>query len=324
MSNPTATSVAAPATDTPLSQTPAAAPATPVAATAATAATATQDAPQSATTLLDAPVAAPAGKSDWPDNWRELYAGKDVETLKKLGGFASPKAALDALLASQDKVSSGQLKKPLGANATAEELAAYRADNGIPETPDKYDLKLSNGRVVGDTDKPLVEKFIASMHGKNATPDQVNAGVDAYYDIVDEMRAQQHEKDLAFQRASLDELRAEFGDGYRRNLNMINGLLAEAPPGVKDMLMGARTADGTRIINSPNVLRWLAQTAHEINPVATVVPGAGANAGQAIGDEMASIQKLMGDSNSEYWKGPKSETMQARFRELASAKERIK
>ena len=281
---------------------------------------------QAPSNILDQPDSdqPPAVQSTWPDDWRESYAGQDDKLLKRLGRYASPKAAFDALISAQDKISRGELKKPLGPNASPDELAAFRADQGIPESHDKYELKLSEGRVIGETDKPLIDKFLESMHGKNATPDQVSAGVDAYYDVVEEMQANRYEADEDFKRQSEDALRAEFGNDFRRNMNMIGGLLAGAPGGVKDMLMEARTEDGTRIINSPDTLRWLTQLAREINPVAAVVPGAGANAGQAISDELASITKLMGDPKSEYWKGPKAEAMQERFRQLAGAKERMK
>ncbi|ALQ01485.1 hypothetical protein PHLH3_08690 [Pseudomonas sp. St386] len=297
------------------------APATPAPASTANPAPA-QQAPSN---ILDQPAdQKPAVTSAWPDDWRESYAGQDDKLLKRLGRYASPKAALDALISAQDKISRGELKKPLGANASPEDLAAFRADQGIPETPDKYDLKLAEGRVIGEADKPLIDKFLTSMHGKNATPDQVSAGVDAYYDVVEEIQAQRYENDENFKQQSEDALRAEFGNDFRRNMNMISGLLSGAPGDVKEMLMDARTEDGTRIINSPDTLRWLAQLAREINPVAAVVPGAGANAGQAINDELASITKLMGDPKSEYWKGPKAEPMQERFRQLTSAKERMK
>lgn len=285
-----------------------------------------EPAQQAPSNVLDQPAAdqKQASAPAWPDDWREGYAGQDEKLLKRLSRYASPKAAFDALISAQDKISRGELKKPLSANASPEELAAYRADQGIPETPDKYDLKLSDGRVIGEADKPLIDKFLTSMHGKNATPEQVSAGIDAYYDVVEEIQAQRYENDESFKQQSEDELRAEFGNDFRRNMNMVSGLLAGAPGNVKEMLMDARTEDGTRIINSPDTLRWLTQLAREINPVAAVVPGAGANAGQAISDEIANITKLMGDPKSEYWKGPKAEAMQERFRQLTSAKERMK
>lgn len=281
-----------------------------------------------ASTMLDGDESATTDKaaapSDWPDDWRQKYAGENEKVLKRLERYNSPKAALDALIAAQDKISRGDLRKPLGDKPSDDELAAYRADNGIPESPDKYDLKLSDGRVIGEEDKELVGSFLEQMHGKNATPEQVSAGVDWYYGFVEEQQAKRYEADEEYRRQSEDELRAEFGADFRRNMNMVSGLLQGAPEGVREMLMDARTEDGTRLINSPNALRWLTQLSREINPVSAVVPGAGANAGQAISDELDTIKSLMGDPKSEYWKGPKAEKMQARFRDLVNAQGKMK
>jgi hypothetical protein len=297
--------------------------------TGANAATDTQTANSTqaaASTVLDGQSEATdrAATADWPEDWREKYAGTDEKLAKRLGRYASPKAALDALISAQDKISRGELKKPLSDKPSPEDLAAYRKDLGIPETPDKYDLKLSDGRVVGEDDKPLIGKFLERMHGKNATPDQVSAGVDAYYEVVEEIQAQRYEADEDFRRTAEDELRAEWGSEFRRNVNMVSGLLAGAPEGVKEMLMEARTEEGVRIINSPDTLRWLTQLAREINPVSTVVPGAGANASQAISDELSSITKMMGDPKSDYWKGPSAEKLQARYRDLVNAQSKMK
>jgi len=53
------------------------------------------------------------------------------------------------------------------------------------------------------------------------------------------------------------------------------------------------------------------------------VPGA-ANAPAAIQSELADLNKMMADKDSDYWKGPKSEKLQARWRELFEANERMK
>jgi hypothetical protein len=119
-------------------------------------------------------------------------------------------------------------------------------------------------------------------------------------------------------------LRGEWGSEYKLNLNLISGLLDTAPQGLKDQLLGARLADGSVLGNNPDTLRFLASLARTVNPVATVVPGAGGNAAQAIESEMASIQKLMGDKKSAYWKGPESAKMQARYRDLITVQSKVK
>jgi len=74
-------------------------------------------------------------------------------------------------------------------------------------------------------------------------------------------------------------------------------------------------------VNHPDMARWLAMNARTINPVATVVPGAGANIAGAIDDEITSIEKMMRTDRQAY---NKDEKMQARLRELYGARERAK
>jgi hypothetical protein len=81
--------------------------------------------------------------------------------------------------------------------------------------------------------------------------------------------------------------------------------------------------DGRAIANDPDVLRWLATTARELNPGATVVPAGGDQAG-AINDEIGKLEKMMGNHGSEYWKGPNAAKNQERYRQLIEARDRRK
>lgn len=122
--------------------------------------------------------------------------------------------------------------------------------------------------------------------------------------------------------ASEEALREEYGPKYRDEVKRAVEFLRTAPEGLDDKLMGGRLADGTPIGNSPEVIRWLNGLQRELNPVATVVPGAGTNAVQALEAELAGLQKMMGDRNSEYWKGPTAAKHQARAQELIAAQQK--
>jgi hypothetical protein len=67
--------------------------------------------------------------------------------------------------------------------------------------------------------------------------------------------------------------------------------------------------------------RWLVHNAKTINPMASVVPGAGANLASAIEDEITSIEKVMRENRKAY---NGDEKMQQRLRDLYSARERAK
>lgn len=274
---------------------------------------------QAAQTTAQAADTAKAVETSWPTDWREKYAGDDDKKLKKLGRYASPQAALDALFNAQARISSGELKAPLKEDATPEEKAAWRAENNIPETPDKYELKLSDGLIVGDADKPLVDDFLKTAHDRNMDSATVSTAVDWFLNKQQQAVEQQAEADANRRQLAFEALREEFGPNYKTEIKIAEQALENAPADLKDAFLSGRLADGTLIGDSPSVIRWLNNMARELNPVGTVVPGSGANAAQAVETEMNSIKKMMGDSKSDYWRGPNSAKLQARYRELTTA-----
>lgn len=263
------------------------------------------------------PPAEPATEGDWPADWRQKYAGDDPKILKRLERYGSPKAALDALFAAQAKVSEKGTR--LREGATPDEVAQWRTENGIPDAPDKYELNLPNGLVIGEADREGVTDFLKQAHEANMLPSQVNQAVAWYLDKQEQAVAAQAARDEETRMVAEDELRAEYGPEYRRNVVIANQLLDSAPEGVKDRLLAARGPDGVALGNDPSLIRWLVGLSRELNPIATVVPGSGTNAVQAVENELADLRKMMGDHKSEYWKGPKAANLQARYRELTTA-----
>lgn len=267
------------------------------------------------------PVADGGAKPAWPDNWRALVAGDDEKVAKQLDRFADPKAVVTAYRALQQKLSSGEYTSKLAPDAKPEDVKKWRAENGIPDDASGYELP--EGLVVGDTDKPLIDAMLTSMHAKNLPKDAVKAIVADYYKQQEALAAQRAEQDADNDTAAKETLIAEWGADYKRNANAIKSLLESAPEGIKDKIMGARLADGKAAVHDADFMRWLAQLSREINPVASVVP-AGADQATAIADELAGLVKQMGDRNSDYWKGPLAEKKQARYRELIEAQNRAK
>lgn len=258
-------------------------------------------------------------KGYWPEDWRERKANGDEKVLRKLQRYASPEAALDALFNAQAKISSGALKSALKPDATPEELAAWREDNGVPADPSGYQISLADGRVIGDADKPLVDEFLSRLHTKNAPPELVNETLSWYYEKQEALRLAEEQRDQEAWVSARDELRDEFGADYGRNVAAAKELI---PEDIRDTLLLARTPDGTRVGADPHVVRWLVGMARELNPIGTVVPGAGRNAMQALETEISNLKAMMGDRASEYWKGPKATANQARYKELIVARDK--
>jgi hypothetical protein len=259
------------------------------------------------------------GAGDWGADWRLKMAGGDEKLAKALDRFASPKDVHTSYRALNQRLSSGELVSKLPKDAKPEDIAKWRTENGIPEKPEAYEMP--EGLVVGEPDKAGIGKFLTAMHGENATPAQVKAGIKTYYQIKEDAIAQQAQADLGHMTEVEDTLRAEWGAEYRGNINSTIAFLDMAPEGIKDKLLTARMADGRAVANDPAFMGWLCQVARDVNPVGTVVPAGGDQMG-AISSEITKIESLMGDRKSAYWKGPESEKMQARLRDLYTARDK--
>lgn len=256
----------------------------------------------------------PEPKGWVPDDWREKAARGDAKVAQRLARYASPEAVVDALVAAQNKISAGELKPVLGKNATADDIKAYREAHGIPEEHTKYDLK----DVKTDLIKPdHLDLILKHAHETNQTPDQVKSTVGAVKNILENMQAERAEKDAGDMVTNEDALRTEWGGDFRRNINLIHGLLdGQADEALKESFLSARLPDGTLVGNHPGFMRMMLGLALVQNPTGTVVPGAGANLDGGIKEELEKIQNTMKTNRTAYNKDTK---MQDRFRELTDA-----
>jgi hypothetical protein len=265
------------------------------------------------------------------DPWRGIateYATKDGQVdekvLARVKRYATPADALNAQFALQSRISAGEFRSVLPKDANDEQIKAWRAENGIPEAPDKYELKLKDGLVVGDEDKSVIDAFLKSAHGANLNASQASAAVDWYYEEIERQTAARADQDKALAAKAQDALRAAWGTDYRTNENLVMGLLDSAPAGVKDQFMHGRLADGTPIMSHPETVMWLRQLSGEINPVTALIPNAGANTMGAVEDEIKQIETWMkaprtSPEGKKYWG---DEKVQTRYRALLDARDK--
>jgi len=277
-------------------------------------------------------------KPYWPDNWREKLAehiaagDKKVyaKELKRLQRIADPAGIYGMYRELEGKFTSGGLVKVPGKDASDDEKKAFWKQLGVPEKPEEYfdKIQLKDGAVLGDADKPLVDSFTKAVHQAGATPQFVEAALNWYLDLQEQQAAELDEADEAFRIESERILKEEFGPAFKRRTNAIASIFATAPGGTDinnesslfARLMGGRMADGRIIGNDPDMVRWLSSLVSEINPAATVVES-GDNSGRTIDEEIAAIEKRMKEDRRGYFK---DEAMQARYRELLQAREKVR
>ncbi|WP_208715705.1 hypothetical protein [Pantoea cypripedii] len=279
-----------------------------------------QGKPNGEPNLLNTPEKeAPVAPQKFPDNWRDQLAGDDAKFRKQLERYASPEALAKSHRELQAKLSSGEFRAAkLSENPTDEEVAQWRKDNNVPEKAADYLNDLPSGIVLGDDDKDRVNSFLEAMHGKNVSKENVQAAIEWNQQMVEQEAQARYDRNVEAQQKTEDALRQEWGPEYRRNINLINGMLDGLPKEAKDLFTAAQTADGVSIFNNPEIAKWLVDTARAVNPVATVVPGA--SNPKAITDEIAAIESKMKTDPQAYWKDSQ---LQSRLNELYTAQERL-
>lgn len=271
---------------------------------------------------------APAAAGNWGDDWREKLVGDTTtdegkKRLQQLQRLADPQALYEKLINQEKLISSGQMKKGLPENPTDTELAAWRQENDVPTETSQYleGLELDDGMVMGEEDKPIVEAVLADLHAANMPKGMAKVMLNSYFKLQQQQVADRDLKDVEYRDATAAELRQVWGGDYTPNLNLVKNLIGQAPQEAQEGILNARMPDGRPLLSHPGALRWLATAARQINPVATVVPGS-ADPSAAINTELATLKGMMGDKNSEYWKGPNADKNQARYRELLEAQNR--
>lgn len=249
-------------------------------------------------------------------------AGDDAKEVAILERVASPKVAFQNYRELQKKLSSGEYRKNLPKDAKPEELAEWRKAQGIPEKPTDYDLTLEDGTVIGETDKAIAMRFVEKMHGENAPPSVVKAGLSSYFALRKEAVAKLQETDAANNVEVEELLRTEYGGEYRANINEVKAMLQSAPGDIIDKVLSARQPDNRRMIDDPDVVRWLVSQAKALHPTSTVVP-AGGDQSKVIADEIKQIEGMMrtetGERNPAYYGNP---AIQEKYARLIEARTR--
>lgn len=262
------------------------------------------------------------GAAQWPDDWRDRIVAKapaaDREKLSaRLKRFASPDNVLRSLLELERKVSSSGLKATLPDNPTEDDLKAYREANGIPETPEGYDLAFPDTIETTDADKAALAEFTKHMHGANVPPAAAKAAFEFY-------TAQREKEAQAFGAAAHEatvnaraELKAEFGKDFGRNINVAKNFVGQfMDADTAEGLFSTTLADGTRLGDNPAFVRLLVNAGLATAGDDTLVAAEyGAAPGGSVEEQYKAALDLMKTDAKAYW----SPEHQAKIEKLAAA-----
>ncbi len=281
-----------------------------------------------------APVSEPGAKT-FPASWREDLAGSDKAFRKTLDRFDSPAALAKAYKELTVRLSAGDLKatKPPPDNATPEQLAAWRAEQGLPQSATAYvdGLQLGDGTVTGEAEKALLASFADEALKGRWTADQYNRAVGWYFDMQDRLAAQRDQADAAFKHEASADLMHDWGHDYATNRNAIAQFFDRSfPDDFREALLTARLPNGRVLANHPTFNKAILEVAKSINPSGAMLPNA---AGGGLANVESRIAEIEGkhmraphgsDLWKSYWTGDSGARMQQEYRGLLTAREQTR
>jgi hypothetical protein len=239
------------------------------------------------------PAPAPGAKS-WNDEVAEI-AGDDKAVRDQLGRFTSRAEALKAIPALR-----GQLSKAIfrpGKDAKPEDVAKFHRALGVPEAPEKYEVKLPDGlpeHVSPDALKPQIDEFLKVAHATGMTPEQVNAAVNYQVGMLAQQdpamaRAAEVVVDLFANRKEWEaSLRSEWtGKDYDDNI-------AAAVHGVQQF-GGAELSEvlnESGLANHPAVIKAFARIGRQVAE-GQFIPAAGSETAATLEEEHARLTREM-------------------------------
>jgi hypothetical protein len=280
------------------------------------------------------PASEPVTKT-FPESWREDLAGGDKAFRKTLDRFESPTALAKAYKELTARLSSGDLKatKPPPDNATPEQIAAWRAEQGLPQSAAAYvdGLQLGDGTVMGKAETALLASFADQAMKGRWTADQYNQAVGWYLDAQDQLAAQRNHADAAFKHEASAGLMREWGHDYATNRNAIAQFFDRSfPRDFREALLTARLPDGQVVANHPTFNKAILEVAKSINPSGVMLPNA---SGTGLSNAESRIAEIEGkymraphgsDLWKSYWTGDSGARMQQEYRGLLATREQAR
>jgi hypothetical protein len=302
-----------------------------------TAAAVRGNADSAAKNLLGPPLDKSSDKTPdrFPGFWREDMAGGDKAFRKTLDRFETPAALAKAYKELTARLSSGDLKatKPPPGNATPEQIAAWRAEQGLPRDAAAYveGLRFSDGTVPGEAEKAMLASFADEAMKGRWTADQYSQAVGWYFAMQDRLAAGRDHADAAFRQESSADLMRDWGHDYPANRNAVAQFFdRNFPADFREALLTARLPDGRILANHPVFNKAILDVAKSLNPAGKVLPNASGGGLSGVESRITEIEgKYMraphgSDLWKSYWTGDSGARMQQEYRGLLAAREQTR
>jgi hypothetical protein len=274
-------------------------------------------------------------RTPFPDAWRHDMAAGDKAFLKTLDRFESPAALAKAYKELTSKLSAGELRavRAPAADATPEQVAAWRTAHGLPENAEGYvsGLSLGDGMLAGEANRPLLLSFAQAALAGNWSGEQYSQAVRWYFASQDRVLAERQRVDGEFKHTAARELAREWGNDYDVNRATVAQFCdRHFAQNLKIGLLNARLPDGSLLANHPGFNRAILAVARTVDPRGTQLPNASGAGVSSVESRIVEIEgKHMraphgSDSWKSYWTGESGARMQQAYRGLLAAREQAR
>lgn len=206
-----------------------------------------------------------AEKPGVPDNWRDLMTGGNEDIAKLINRYSSPSNVGKALLEKERIIREGKPKVERPTDPTDEKgMAAWRKDQGIPDTPEGYKLPEAVTKALTDADKPVLANFTEFVHSKGGRPDVVEIASEWYVESQRAAAEAQLEQDRADAESCEDALRKEWAPAeFKGNRNLATRFIEDQFGMPYNVYSEARLPDGRRLGDIPDHIMKLADRGRE-------------------------------------------------------------
>ncbi len=258
-----------------------------------------------------------AGQPAWPDDWRAQMADGDAKAARLLERYRSPDAVGKALLSAQQRIRSGDVKLRPGPDASQEQLAEWRLERGIPQTPDDYDVPILLDGKYEDLDefgKASIDAFRGTFHELDMPPEHAEKIMSVANDVALRQMERQAETDAMRQEEAEDSLRTEWGADYRKNIALNAQFMQDRLGDDWQSFVTARTPEGLRLADDPKFNTFINQLARAEG--GTVLQAGETSAGHNVQARIDEIRKIMSTDYSRY----KREGLDVEYGKLLNAK----
>ncbi len=257
------------------------------------------------------------GERQWPDDWRTQMANGDARAARLLERYSSPDAVGKALMSAQQRIRSGEVKSRPGPEATDEQLAEWRLELGIPETPQDYDVPILLDGKYEDLDefgKASIDAFRGTFHELDMPPEHAEKIMSVANDVALRQMERQAETDAVRQEETEDALRVDWGADYKKNIVLNARFMQDKLGDGWQSFVTARTPEGVRLADDPKFNRFINQMARAEG--GSVLQAGETTAGQNVQARIEEIRKIISTDYSKY----KREGLDVEYNKLLEAK----